>query len=103
MGKNTFMKGALIGALIGTAVALFTTKKTGKVRQKEFKMKHPELTANILEAVGKMKVVSKEKYDEVVEKAVKKYGKRKNMAKAQVAAVVEDLKTKWSDVKKHIK
>lgn len=103
MGKNTFMKGALLGALIGTAVALFTTKKTGKERQEEFKKMHPELSAKILEAVGKMKVISKEKYDEIVEKVVMEYGKRKNIAKTQVATVVEDLKAKWSDVKKHMK
>ncbi|MFA5128414.1 MAG: YtxH domain-containing protein [Patescibacteria group bacterium] len=103
MGKNTFMKGALLGALIGTAVALFTTKKTGKQRQEEFKKAHPELSAKILEAVGKMKVMSKEKYDEIVEKAVMEYGKRKNLAKTQVAAVIKDLKAKWSDVKKQLK
>jgi len=79
MGKKEFMKGALLGALIGTAVALFTTKKTGKERQEEFKIMHPELSAKILEAVGKMKVMSKEKYDDVVEKAVMEYGKKRKM------------------------
>jgi len=103
MGKNTFMKGALLGALIGTAVALLTTKKTGKQRQEEFKRAHPELSAKILEAVGKVKVMSKEKYDEIVEKAVVEYGKRKNLAKAQVEAVTKELKAKWTDVKKHMK
>jgi len=78
MGKKEFMKGALLGALIVTAVALYTPKKTGKERQEEFKIMHPELSAKILEAVGKMKVMSKEKYDDVVEKAVMEYGKKKN-------------------------
>ncbi len=103
MGKNTFMKGALLGALIGTAVALLTTKKTGKQRQEEFKKAHPELSAKILEAVGKVKVMSKEKYDEIVEKAVIEYGKRKNLAKVQVEAVIKELKAKWNDVKKQMK
>lgn len=103
MGKNTFMKGALLGALIGTAVALLTTKKTGKQRQEEFKKAHPELSAKILEAVGKLKVMSKEKYDEIVEKVVGEYGKKKNMAASQIKEVMTELKKKWADVQKHMK
>lgn len=97
------MKGALLGALIGTAVALLTTKKTGKQRQEEFKKAHPELSAKILEAVGKMKVMSKEKYEEVVEKVVVEYGKKKKMAGAQIKEIMAELKSKWSDIQKHMK
>ncbi len=103
MGKKEFMKGALLGVLIGTAAALLTTKKTGEQRRAELKKMSSDLFAKILKQVDAMKAMSKEKYDEIVEKAVTEYGKRKNMAKSQVAAVVEDLKAKWGDVKKHMK
>jgi gas vesicle protein len=103
MGKKEFFKGALLGALIGTAAALLTTKKTGAQRRAELKKMSSDLFAKILKEVEKMKVVSKEKYEAVVEKAVREYGKKRNMAKTQINAVVEDLKGKWTDVKKHVK
>ncbi len=103
MGKKEFFKGALLGALIGTAAALLTTKKTGAERRAELKKMSSDLFAKILKEVEKMKTLSKEKYEEVVEKAVREYGKRRNMAKAQINAVAEDLKGKWADVKKHVK
>lgn len=103
MGKKDFLKGALIGALIGTAAALLTTKKTGKERKAELKKMSSDLFAKILKEVEKMKVVSKEKYNTVVKKAVMEYGKRKKMAEAQVAEVVEELQGKWTDIQKHLK
>jgi len=103
MGKNGFLKGALIGALIGTAAALLTTKKTGKERQTELKQMHPELFAAILKEVEKMKVMSRAKYDEVVEMAVKKYGKNKKMAEGQIKEAVANLKSKWTEIQKHMK
>ncbi len=89
--------------MIGTAAALLTTKKTGEERRAELKKMSSDLFAKILKEVEKMKVMSKEKYEEVVEKAVEEYGKKKNMAKTQVEVVLEDLKGKWDDVKKHLK
>ncbi len=103
MGKKEFFKGALLGALIGTAAALLTTKKTGEERRAELKKMSSDLFAKILKEVEKMKVMSKEKYEEVVEKAVVEYGKRKKMAKTQVQEVMEELKSKWADIQKHMK
>ncbi len=103
MGKKDFFKGALLGALIGTAAALLTTKKTGAERRAELKKMSSDLFAKILKEVEKMKVMSKEKYDEVVEKAVKEYGKKKNLAEAKVKEVAAELKGKWSEIQKHLK
>lgn len=103
MGKKEFFKGALLGALIGTAAALLTTKKTGAERRAELKKMSSDLFAKILKEVEKMKVVSKEKYEEVVEKAVAEYGKRKKMAASQIKEVMEELKSKWTDIQKHVK
>lgn len=103
MGKNGFLKGAMIGVLIGTAAALLTTKKTGKERQAELKKMHPELFAAIVKEVEKMKVMSKEKYDEIVEMAVKKYGKNKKMAEKQIKEAIADLKSKWTEIQKQMK
>ncbi|MBI5071283.1 YtxH domain-containing protein [Candidatus Falkowbacteria bacterium] len=103
MGKKEFFKGALLGALIGTAAALLTTKKTGEERRAELKKMSSDLFAKILKEVEKMKVMSKEKYEEVVEKAVVEYGKRKKMAEKQIQEVMAELKSKWSDIQKHMK
>jgi gas vesicle protein len=103
MGKKDFFKGALLGALIGTAAALLTTNKTGEERRAELKKMSSDLFAKILKEVEKMKVMSKEKYEEVVEKAVMEYGKRKKLARAQIKEVTEELKKKWTDIQKHMK
>lgn len=103
MGKNSFLKGALIGALIGTAAALLTTKKTGKERQAELKKMHPELFEAIVKEVEKVKAMSKTKYDELVEKAVRKYGKNRKMAESQIKEAIMNLKGKWVEIKKHMK
>ena len=103
MGKKEFFKGALLGALIGTVAALLTTSKTGKERQAELKKMSSELFGKILKEVEKMKMMSKEKYDEVVEKAVAEYGKKKKLAEATVKEVMGELKSKWAEIQKNLK
>lgn len=103
MGKKEFFKGALIGVLIGTVAALLTTTKTGKERRSELKKMSSELFAKILKEIEKMKVISKERYEEVVEKAVKDYGKKKKLAKAKINELTAELKEKWAEIKKNLK
>jgi gas vesicle protein len=103
MGKKEFFKGALLGALIGTAAALLTTKKTGAERRAELKKMSSDLFSKLLKEVEKMKVMSKEKYEEMVEKVVAEYGKKKKMAAKQIKELMDELKGKWADIQKHMK
>jgi gas vesicle protein len=103
MGKKEFFKGALLGALIGTAAALLTTTKTGAERRAELKKMSNNLFSRLLKEVEKMKKMSKEKYNEMVEKVVTEYGRKKKLAKVQVTEMIDELKGKWADIQKHIK
>jgi len=103
MGKKEFFKGAMLGALIGTAAALLTTTKTGAERRAELKKMSDDLFSKLLKEVEKMKVMSKEKYEEMVEKVVSEYGKKKKMAEKQIKEVMDELKGKWVDIQKHMK
>jgi gas vesicle protein len=102
MGKKEFFQGAILGALIGTAAALFTTKKTGKERREELKKMSSDLFTKILKEVEKVKVMSREKYEAVVEKAVKEYGKKKRLAEKTMKEVMGELKSRWTEIKKNL-
>lgn len=103
MSKKAFLKGALFGALIGTAVALLTTNKTGKQRRDEIKKMSKDLFGKIMKEVEKMKVLSKEKYNEVVERVVAEYGKKRKLAAKVIGEMKSELKSRWADIQKHMK
>lgn len=103
MDKKAFFRGALLGALLGSAAALLTTSKTGKQRREEIKKISSGLFGKIVKEIQKMKELSREKYEAVVEKVVREYGKNKKVAKATLEEVIDELKDKWVEIKKGLR
>jgi gas vesicle protein len=103
MDKKDFFRGALLGALLGSAAALLTTSKTGKQRREEIKKLSSDLSGKIVKEVQKMKELSQEQYEAVVERVVREYGKKKKVAKATLEEVIDELKDKWVEIKKGLR
>lgn len=100
MSKKDFFKGALFGALIGTITALLTASRTGKQTRVKIKKISADLSKKILKEIENIKGLNREKYEEIVERFVKNYGKKKRVAASMLEAVIDDLKDKWTEIKR---
>ena len=105
--KHGVAKGAAIGVAIGAVVAgaaaLLFAPKSGKELRKDIKKTAHELSNQVLKEVDKAKVLSKEKYHDIVEKVVDEYTKNKKVAANAVKMLKTDLKGKWGEVEKGAK
>lgn len=104
MGKVKLAIGTGVAALMATGAALFFVKTTpGKKTAKKIKAEAVELGKKAAAKLQDLKLISKDKYEEVVEQLVNDYVKSKKIAKAQAAGLKKDLKGHWREIKKEIK
>ncbi len=94
-----FLKGATIGALLGSVVALLLGADPKKIGKDIIK-----ITSNIAERIAteteKAKGLTKDKYEGIVDKVVGEYSKDKKIAQSTLKKVNKELKAKWLEVKK---
>lgn len=81
--KGTFI-GFALGFMAGVATALLLTTKTGEELRSDIKEIAKEAADKVEEKTGKVKNLTKEKYDEIVNNVVSGYKKLKDLTEKEI-------------------
>ncbi len=96
MTKWKFLKGALLGVLAGMLLA----PKSGKKLREDVKKYYKEISDRISEELSKMKVVTRDTYDQVVNSAVAVYQDTKKITAREAEQIKKKLKEGYAKIAK---
>lgn len=97
MNNMNFKKGLLLGLAAGAAAGFLAHKNRKTLAAKMWMIK---ARAEVWKKVAKLKDVTKSNYEEIIDDVVAKYKTGKYIAAAELEDFSENLKSKWSRVKK---
>lgn len=96
MTKWKFLKGALLGVLAGMLLA----PKSGKKLREDAKKYYQEISDRISEELSKMKVVTRDTYDQIVNSAVAVYQDTKKITAREAEQIKKKLKEGYAKIAK---
>jgi gas vesicle protein len=94
--------GALAGAAIGVAAALFLTSQTGKKLRKNLSARAADFYKYISPQLRKLRRMSQEEYEAFIDEAVKRYGKLKKLSGPEILALAREAKKVWGQLAKYL-
>lgn len=98
-----FLSGALIGAVLGAAVEIFATSKTGKKVSKEIKNKSVEFYKFMAPQLKRVaKEMGEEEYKTLVNKSISHFGKKKKLTPKEKRELAKEALASWKHLKKHL-
>lgn len=100
--KKASIKGFLSGVFVATAIGgyfLFGSKNAKRNRQK-VEDSIDDAKADVMARLKKIKVLSKDKYYEIVDDVSEKYSKIKKIGAEKMEEFKNGLKNKWEDIEK---
>lgn len=103
MKKITFLAGAALGAIVGTAAGVLLTPKTEEKVRCEVKKITKLLTERALKEVEKKTGLTRAQYEKIVDSVLAGYAKNSKLAKKTIDALSKDLKNRWDEIQKELK
>jgi len=95
MIKMGFVRGAVLGLLAGLLVA----PRSGKETRDNFKKLYEEITERICEELGRLKVITRETYTEVVGAVVRGFEEARKITSDEASKIKDELKKGFEEVK----
>jgi gas vesicle protein len=96
MTKWKFLKGALLGLLAGILIA----PKSGKKLREDAKKYYHEISDRISDELAKMKVVTRETYEQVVNSVVAVYQDTKKITAREAEQIKKTLQAGYENIAK---
>ena len=99
--KANFLKGAMVGALLGVAAALFLAPKTGKKLREDTKRMAADFYKYAAPRAKKIAKLGGEQYKVFLENSLKAYASAKKLSTKEVAALAKEVHKSWRHIKKY--
>ena len=100
--SSKFLSGALIGATLAIATAIFAESKTGKKMRKEAKDKVAEFYKFIIPKLKNAKEMGEKEYKIFIDKALADYKKNKKFDAEDLKKLAKEAHASWKHLKKHL-
>ncbi len=91
--------GFIVGAAAGAVAALFLTTKTGEELRADVKRAALEIREKVEEKTGKIKDITKEKYEEILNNVISNYKKVKEFTQKELD-LIKKILLEQKDIKK---
>jgi len=96
MKKMGFIRGAVLGLLAG----LLAAPRSGKDTRDNIKKHYEEITDRICEELGRLKVITRETYADVVGAVVHGFEEARKISSEEAAEIKEELKKGFEKIRK---
>jgi gas vesicle protein len=93
--KFGFLKGALLGVLAGILLA----PRSGRETREEIKKAYEEISDRISEELSRLKVVTRDTYDQIVRSAVDTYVETKRITAKEAEQIIAQLKEGYDKIR----
>jgi len=92
-----------LGALLGAIGALLFAPKSGKELRADIKQVSQEIIEKLDAEVEKAKILTKEKYMQIVSEIVKTYHQAEKIKQEDLPQIIEELKAHWQKIEAKLK
>jgi gas vesicle protein len=100
--SSKFLSGALIGATLAVAAAIFAESKTGKEVRREVKDKMAEFYKFAAPKLKNAKEMGEKEYKIFINKALADYRKNKKFDAEDLKKLAKEAHASWKHLKKHL-
>lgn len=99
--KTNFLKGALVGALLGVAAGLFLAPKTGKKLREDTKRMAADFYRYAAPRAKKIAKFGGKQYKIFLENSLKAYASAKKLSDAELASLTKEVHKSWRHIKRY--
>ena len=98
-----FVKGAVLGVILGTVGGYLFNSKTGKQNREKVKAVAQSLMSRLLEEVTAVKNVTKREYSAIIKRVIEDFKQDKALSKEAWDEVAKELENRWENISADIK
>ena len=98
-----FIKGAILGVVLGTVGAYLFNPTTGKKNRDKAQQVAKQLTAKLKVELEALEKITKKEYNAIIKKVVGDLKEDTSLSKESWAAIIKELQARWKNLSAEVK